>query len=316
MNTEGLWWITGAYTGGFKMTGFTSSDGSALVGGRLPNGLGEALNLDAAGNLLVNAGGGGAGSDGTPPGSIGQEALALYNSGGPVLANGTPSGLAFDRLRSWLGKASQSASITATSAGDMQLTFGAAPKTLLPGTAIKLLGGAVPEYVYVASSYVPSPTATVIPLASPVVNANQNNASWSVFSTAGPGAGAVPTDGIAMVVETLLDVATGNLYAKQGVRGVQDVSVGGRVSAAIAAGVSANTVVKASPGRLARILVTATGTNALTIYDNNSSPSGTIIALVPANAAAGTLLDCQAPAANGITVAGNSNNPGVTIFYY
>jgi hypothetical protein len=298
------------------MTGFMSSDGSGLVGGRLPNGVGEALNLDAAGNLLVNAGGGGAGSDGALAASIGEEALAVYNSGGPVLANGTPGGLAFDRLRAWLGKGSQSGAVTATNAGDTQLTFSAAPKTLLPGTAIKLQGGATPEYVYVASSYVVSPTATVVPLASPVVNAGQNSASWSVFSSAGPGAGSVPADGIAVCVEALLDVATGNLYAKQGLRGVQDVSVGGRASQAIAAGVSANTVVKSGPGRLARILVTATGTGALTIYDNASGPSGTIIALAPANAAVGMFIDCQAPAANGITVAGNSNNPGVTIFYY
>lgn len=316
MNTAELSWITEAFTEEYKMTGFTSSDGSALVGGKLPNGVGEALNLDAAGNLLVNAGGGGAGSDGASSASIGEEALALYNSGGPLLANGTPGGLAFDRQRSWLGKGSQSNAITATNAGDTQLTFSAAPKTLLPGTALKLQGGAAPEYVYVASSYVVSPTATVIPLASPVVNAGQTSASWSVFNTAGPGAGAVPTDGIAMCAEVLFDVATGNLYAKQGFRGVQDVSVGGRASLAISAGVSGNTVVKSSPGRLARILVTASGTNALTIYDNASSPSGTIIALVPASAAAGTFIDCQAPAANGITVAGNSNNPGVTIFYY
>lgn len=298
------------------MPGFMSSDGSALVGGALPGGNGQALRLDAAGNLLVNSGGGGSAGDGAQVSGIGENALGVYNSGGPVLANGTPGGLAFDRLRSWLGKGSQSNAISATSAGDTQLTFSAAPKTLLPGTAIKLQGGATPEYVYVASSYVASPTATVVPLASPVVNAGQTSASWSVFSTAGPGSGAVPPDGIAMGAEVLYDVATGNLYAKQGLRGVQDVSVGGRASAAIAAGATGNTVVKGSPGRLARVLVTASGTGALTIYDNASSPSGTIIGLVPAAAAAGTLIDCQAPAANGITVAGNSANPGVTIFYY
>lgn len=298
------------------MSGFIASDGSALVGGALPGGNGQALKLDAAGNLLVNSGGGGSGSDGAQAGAIGESVPGVYNSGGPVLANGTPGGLAFDRLRSWLGKGSQSNAISATSAGDTQLTFSAAPKTLLPGTAIKLQGGATPEYVYVASSYVASPAATVVPLVSPVVNAGQTSASWSVFNAAGPGAGSVPPDGIAIGVEVLFDVATGNLYAKQGFRGVQDVSVGGRASVAIAAGATSNTVVKGSPGRLARVLVTATGTGALTIYDNASSPGGTIIALVPASATAGTLIDCQAPAANGITVAGSSANPGVTIFYY
>ncbi|HEY0756889.1 MAG TPA: hypothetical protein VGD98_23250 [Ktedonobacteraceae bacterium] len=35
------------------MTGYMNADGSALVGGKLPNGIGEALNLDSNGNLLV-----------------------------------------------------------------------------------------------------------------------------------------------------------------------------------------------------------------------------------------------------------------------
>lgn len=298
------------------MTGFMNADGSALAGGKLPSGTGEALNLDAAGNLLVNSSGGGSQGDGAAASSLGEQALGVYNSGGPVLANGVPSGLAFDRLRSWLGKGSQSNAITATSVGDTQLTFSVAPKTLLPGTPIKLSGGATAEYVYVTSSFVPGPTVAAVPLASPVVNAGQTSASWDVFSVAGPGASSITPAGSIMAVNVILDVSTGNLYAQQGFRGVTDVSVGGRASQAIAAGVSANTVVRGSPGRLARVLVTASGTNALTIYDNASSPSGTIIALIPANSAVGTLIDCQAPAANGITVAGNSNNPGVTIFYY
>ncbi len=41
------------------MIGFISSDGSSLVGGQLPSGMGEALQLDASGNLKVS----GAGTD-------------------------------------------------------------------------------------------------------------------------------------------------------------------------------------------------------------------------------------------------------------
>ena len=298
------------------MSGYMNSDGSALVGGKLPGGAGEALNLDASGNLLVNAGGGGSASDGATAGSIGEESLAVYNSGGPALANGVPSGLAFDRLRSWLGKGSQTGAITATGAGDSSLSFSVAPKTITAGQPIKLSGGAQAEYVYVASSYMPSPTATVVPLVAPVVNAGQTSASWDVFSVAGPGAGSITPAGSIMAVNVILDVATGNLYAQQGYRGVTDVNAGGRASLAIAAGTSANTVVKASPGRLARILVTASGSNALNIFDNASGPAGTQIALIPANAPVGTLVDCQAPALNGIVAQGNSNNPGVTIFYY
>jgi len=318
------------------MSGYLNSDGSGLVGGKLPGGTGEALNLDGNGNLLIAPGppGTGAGNqptnlaqingiapqmsgdDGAALNAMLELALTAYNSGGPVLASGVPSQLAFDRLRTWLGKGSQSSTITATSSGDTALTFSVAPKTVLPGQAIKLQGGATPEYVYVVDSYTPSASATSIPLKSPVVNAGQSSASWSVFSPAGPGNAAVPGEGIAMFQETLFDAATGNLYAKQGVRGIQDVSVGGRTSSAIAAGVAANTVIKATPGRLARILVTATGTNQMAIYDNATTNSGTIIAIVPANAVVGTLIDCQAIALNGITVAGNASNPGVTIFYY
>src|SRR5579859_974833 len=139
------------------MTGFLNADGSALVGGKLPNGQGEAFNLDALGNLLVNSSGGGSTSDGALATSIGEESLAVYNSGGPVLANGVPSQLAFDRLRSWLGKGSQTGAISATNVGDSSLTFSSAPKTIAPGQPIKLSGAALAEYVYVASSYVPSP---------------------------------------------------------------------------------------------------------------------------------------------------------------
>jgi hypothetical protein len=298
------------------MTGFMSADGSALVGGKLPNGSGEAFNLDAGGNLLVNSGGGGSTGDGATAATIGEQSLGVYNSGGPVLASGVPSQLAFDRLRSWLGKGSQTSTLTATSAGDTSLSFSSAPRTILPGQPIKLTGAAQAEYVYVASSYVPSATATLIPLASPVVNAGQTSGSWDIFSVAGPGAGSITPAGSIMAVNVILDVTTGNLYAQQGFRGVTDVNAGGRASLALAAGVTANTVVKASPGRLARILVTASGSNALNVFDNSSSASGTQIALVPASASAGTIIDCQAPALNGITVQGNAANPAVTIFYY
>lgn len=101
----------------------------------------------------------------------------------------------------------------------------------------------------------------------------------------------------------------------QGKQGVQDVSSGGRSSTAIAAGTAGNTVVKASAGRLASVLVTTTGTNPLVIYDNASTASGTIIGALPASPAIG-LYVFGTPAQNGLTVAGNASNPGVTVFYF
>lgn len=87
----------------------------------------------------------------------------------------------------------------------------------------------------------------------------------------------------------------------------------GTSTTAITAGVATNTVIKATAGRLARILVTATGTNQMNIYDNASGASGTIIGVVPASATVGTVVELRMPASNGMVVAGNSANPGVTI---
>src|SRR5579883_1204271 len=212
------------------MTGFMSSDGGEIAAGLNPSGVGQALKLDVSGNLLVATGAGGANQninlaqingaapimsqeDGASLNTLLELALMAYNSGGPVLANGVQSQLAFDRLRTWLGKGNQSNAITATNVGDTSLTFSVAPKTLLPGQAIKLSGGAIPEYVYVADSFVPSATATSIPLKSPVVNANQNTAQWSTFNTAGPGNNAVPPEGLLPIVPLTYDPNTGNLYA-------------------------------------------------------------------------------------------------------
>jgi len=59
--------------------------------------------------------------------------------------------------------------------------------------------------------------------------------------------------------------------------------------------------------------VTVTGTHAMVIWDNASGHTGTIIGALPANPAVGQVYDFQMPAAAGITVQGDANNPGVTI---
>jgi poly(hydroxyalkanoate) depolymerase family esterase len=76
------------------------------------------------------------------------------------------------------------------------------------------------------------------------------------------------------------------------------------------------TVVKASPGRLYRVLVTtANGENAINIFDNASAATGTIIGVVAANASVGTIYDLQMPAANGITIAGTASAGTITVSY-
>lgn len=107
----------------------------------------------------------------------------------------------------------------------------------------------------------------------------------------------------------LLERFTMTLY-QPGVYGEQLIS-GGGISyvvvgqAAIAAGV---VVVKASTGRLARVLVT-TGTTAaqnITFFDNATAGSGNIIGLVPGGATAGQIFDFGFVANNGITIGQNA----------
>jgi len=90
----------------------------------------------------------------------------------------------------------------------------------------------------------------------------------------------------------------------------------GNKSVAIASGHAADTVVSAVPGMLARVLVTSQNTHQMTVYDNNSGPSGTIIGIIPANQPVdGKPFVFKAPATHGICVAGDAANPGATIFY-
>lgn len=96
------------------------------------------------------------------------------------------------------------------------------------------------------------------------------------------------------------------------VMGEQLISSGGLVTSSVPANAS-NVVVKASAGRLCRVLVTTSGANAMLIHDNATTNSGTIIGSLPANAPVGSVYDFQMPAANGITIAGSATNPAVTV---
>lgn len=91
---------------------------------------------------------------------------------------------------------------------------------------------------------------------------------------------------------------------------------GGSSTVAVAAATSTNTVVKSSAGRLCRVLITASGAGSVTIYDNASTASGTVIGITPANPSVGTTYVFELPASNGITVAGSATLPGITVSYY
>lgn len=85
---------------------------------------------------------------------------------------------------------------------------------------------------------------------------------------------------------------------------------------AIAAGVTTNTIIKATPGKAFTILITTVGSNTLMVVDANSSASaaaGTIIGITAASAALGSAFTCVGPSQFGIVVLGNAANPAVTI---
>lgn len=93
--------------------------------------------------------------------------------------------------------------------------------------------------------------------------------------------------------------------------GTQRMTTGGGNPTPIAAAKTANTVIKNTAGRVASVVVNATGTNAMTISDGTLG----VLCTVPANAAVGSICPFQMPFPNSITVNGNVANPGVTVVW-
>lgn len=86
-------------------------------------------------------------------------------------------------------------------------------------------------------------------------------------------------------------------------------------SAAFTLALTATGVVKPSAGRLLKAIVTTViGAGAVSIYDNASAASGTLLMVIPAAAAVGTIYDIQLPAVNGI-YASFASTGGVTFGY-
>lgn len=74
------------------------------------------------------------------------------------------------------------------------------------------------------------------------------------------------------------------------------------------------TVIKPGAGYLGNILVSAAnGTTPILVYDNASAASGTVIGAIAASATPGTVVDCQMPARNGITIAATTNAGTITV---
>jgi hypothetical protein len=242
-----------------------------------------------------------------------------YNSGGPALANGTPSQLQYDREVAALGKvvnAAAGTAITSTTAGNTSLTLTtpANGATLTPGQWIRLSGSGTNEYVRVADSYAISTAPASVPLTSPVVNSSQTAATWDTFGANGPGQGQVLWTGEGFEGVLLNDRANaGFARALQGnTAGEAAVTIGGLQTTQVTP--TSLTVIKSTPGRLAKILCsTANATNAINIYDNATTNSGTIIGVIPTTATIGQIFDLQMPAANGITIAATASAGTITV---
>jgi hypothetical protein len=97
--------------------------------------------------------------------------------------------------------------------------------------------------------------------------------------------------------------------------GVAATTDGGITTTAVASAVTSVQVIKSVSGRLCKVLVTASNTSSVTFYDNSATTTGTIIGLVPASAALGTVYSFNLPAANGITGSGSAGAPGYTVSF-
>ncbi len=185
-----------------------NADGSFNIGNSNPNGQTTMANSSPvviASDQWKTGSGDGAGQT-----TILEELLGLYNSGGPVDSTGKPQSLSIDRIRSWQGKAQTSGTITSTVAGDTQLVFSVAPKTIMPGQLIRLTPGTT-EYVKVSESYAVSSTATTIPLQTAVVNSGNTTAAWDIFAVNGPSTGGVLPTGLLPTVLLAYDTNAGLL---------------------------------------------------------------------------------------------------------
>lgn len=97
---------------------------------------------------------------------------------------------------------------------------------------------------------------------------------------------------------------------------------GSTTNVAITAGVAGPVVVKGSAGRIMRALITTAGTTGnVTIFDNASACSGSVIGVIPgttadATAAVGKSYDIEMPAAAGITACGAAGSPAATVSFY
>jgi hypothetical protein len=149
----------------------------------------------------------------------------------------------------------------------------------------------------------------------PLTTVNISGSIGSAYTVGSSVPGSAFYQGIVAKTSAPAAATTGNLVGVLGNVVGMPVVASALLNSAVAVSSSA-TVVKAAAGYLSGVLVSAAGTaQALTIYDNASAASGTVIGVIPAGATAGQYYPFNMPAANGITCSGSSNNPAVTVAY-
>ena len=119
----------------------------------------------------------------------------------------------------------------------------------------------------------------------------------------------------ATYAQQLVEIAdkSGVNVAKVDAQGAILVSSGGTTAVSVASATPG--AVKASAGRLCKVIITTLGTGSQVFYDNASAASGTILFATAASAAVGTIYDVQAIAVNGIYAAGAASTPVCTVLY-
>ncbi|GAC1479345.1 MAG: hypothetical protein NVS2B11_03480 [Acetobacteraceae bacterium] len=298
--------LAGATVGAFA---FSQSRDATIPDGSSPAG------INAGGAYLFNAGNNTVQFERSFTGElmgatgVGAAVAVEYEDtgGGPMLANGTASGLRLMPAQALMGTVLAQATVTTTTAGLTSLTFpsAAAAASITAGHAIQLTGGAAAETVFTPQSWVPG-SGAVVPLQSPVVNAGQTTARWSVFGANGPALTGFLPHGIGLEEECVYDPVSGLYYLERSATqdnvapqnvvmeapalwngtgmdrqpgsAARGADVNARSGFSNIYNLTAATLVKAAPGRAVRVSVVAAGTTAGSVND-----AATVVAAAAGN---------------------------------
>jgi hypothetical protein len=275
-----------------------------------------------------------------------------YNGGGPLLNTGLASGLNYDRARNLQGKGVGSATQNAGGAAgatSITVSSAAATNTLQAGQQIRIdRNTGTEECAYVTNNYTPGTAAITLQSALQFTH-TAAAVEWDIFAPIGPGLTGFTPAGIGIEEEALFNPADGKYYIERSATndaaaganivlesvallngagtfdrlrtvaagtGTLLAATGGKATGTVATG-AANTVIKNAAGVLCNVLVTTAGSGSgnVSIYDNASTNSGTVIGQIPATVSVNTFYTFNMPAANGITVANVASGPVLTISY-